>query len=213
MHIFLDYCERASLNNFSFEPLNTISNIGFLLAAILLFYKTKGQNLSAVLLSFIILTISIGSSLWHIYAKEPYLQGDVLPIMSFILLYIYFFLCQIIKMNKILAIVNVIIFFILNLLVENYLPSNLFNGSIMYVLPSIVLLIMLIFMLKTNHPLAKNLLYTIIIWSISIFFRTIDFMVCPYIIFGTHFIWHILNAIVLYRLANLLILNKNLKNI
>ena len=35
---------------------------------------------------------------------------------------------------------------------------------------------------------------------IALTFRTVDLSVCSYIPMGTHFLWHLLNALVLYRL-------------
>ena len=57
--------------------------------------------------------------------------------------------------------------------------------------------------------LNRYLTTTAIIWTFSLTFRTIDMQVCDYTHqLGTHFMWHILNAVVLYRLVELIILNK-----
>jgi hypothetical protein len=45
-----------------------------------------------------------------------------------------------------------------------------------------------------------NLGLAAVIFAISLTFRTVDIAICPQFPLGTHFIWHILNAVVLYVL-------------
>jgi hypothetical protein len=46
----------------------------------------------------------------------------------------------------------------------------------------------------------------VIVWSFSLFFRTVDLEFCQFIPIGTHFLWHVLNSYVLYRLFGALII-------
>ena len=46
------------------------------------------------------------------------------------------------------------------------------------------------------------------IFTISLFFRTIDRVICPSFPAGTHFVWHLLNGAVLYLSIRAVLLNR-----
>jgi hypothetical protein len=52
---------------------------------------------------------------------------------------------------------------------------------------------------------AKTFLAIVLVWTGSLIFRTIDRDICAQFPWGTHFLWHTLNAWVLYRLLRVLI--------
>jgi len=56
-----------------------------------------------------------------------------------------------------------------------------------------------------SKPGAAVLLGMLVIFSVSLLLRTVDPLVCPVLPVGTHFAWHLLNAVVLYRAMRLLI--------
>lgn len=45
------------------------------------------------------------------------------------------------------------------------------------------------------------------VFSLSLVFRTIDNGICPYFTPGTHFLWHLLNSVVLYFLLRGVVVN------
>ena len=47
---------------------------------------------------------------------------------------------------------------------------------------------------------ARSVLATAGIFLVSLTFRTVDVASCARLPLGTHFLWHVLNAVVLYRL-------------
>ncbi|MEM0923406.1 MAG: ceramidase domain-containing protein [Pseudomonadota bacterium] len=48
-----------------------------------------------------------------------------------------------------------------------------------------------------GHPAGTSLIVVAAIFSVSLSFRTIDSVICTHFSIGTHFLWHILNAVVL----------------
>ena len=58
--------------------------------------------------------------------------------------------------------------------------------------------------IKLNPLLIRPSLIIVALFLASIFFRQIDMVVCHWIGFGTHFMWHILNAMVLFLFVKIL---------
>lgn len=206
---FLDsYCERLSaIFGSESEPLNSISNIGFIICALLLltaYYRTTSfswKTFDIFLLSILVGAIGIGSSLWHFYGTAPYLLGDIIPITLFLNLYLFTFLIRIAKVSIKQTFIAWLLFQGVTYVCQTYLPPNLLNGTIMYIPAFFILCIMVLYVTLTFHAATLAMVKASAIWMASLFFRTIDLNVCSFFPIGTHFIWHLLNAIVLYRLV------------
>ena len=83
------YCERLG-PGFWAEPVNAVSNAAFLIAAFILWRKLRGQGLPLAMgLVGILAAIGIGSFLFHSFATRWAALADVLPILIYILVYIY----------------------------------------------------------------------------------------------------------------------------
>jgi len=78
------------------------------------------------------------------------------------------------------------------------IPAGTLNGSLGY-LPALIGLIALgAYLFARQYPAAPLLLSAAAVFLVSLTFRTIDLTVCNCMPTGTHFIWHALNAVVLY---------------
>jgi hypothetical protein len=84
-------------------------------------------------------------------------------------------------------------------------PPRFFNGSIFYSPGWIILISIGVYLFITKHPLRARLLVAGGIFTASLVFRTIDREVCQWVPVGTHFIWHLLNAWLLFVLLSALI--------
>jgi hypothetical protein len=83
------------------------------------------------------------------------------------------------------------------MLVERATPPGFFNGSGPY-LPALAASAIVSLWLKARtHPAAETILAASAVLLVSIFFRTVDLLVCPWLPVGTHFVWHLLNGLVL----------------
>lgn len=86
-------------------------------------------------------------------------------------------------------------------------PSNdIFAGSILYIPTLLFMSFSGLYLIVTKRPHGLAMLSLGGLFFISLTFRTIDTLLCPTFPLGTHFIWHCLNAILLYRLIRLLVL-------
>lgn len=209
---YLDaYCERAGDAAFWAEPLNAITNIVFIFAALMAWRTYTKQSLPVrmsfeiPLLVLCMIAIGIGSAAWHTYATRGAMLGDVIPIALFIHLYFIFFLIRIIRFGIWPSAGCWLAFVGISYLFEVVLPNNLLNGTIMYI-PTYAVMILFIGALRTlGHPAFGDLRTILFIWTASLIFRTIDLEVCPLLHIGTHFLWHVLNGLVLYKLVILLL--------
>src|ERR671914_2983627 len=100
------YCERVGAGLLA-EPLNAVSNISFLLAAWAAWVLAKCTgNLSAgvrVLIA-IAASVGIGSILWHTYPTPLTLILDIVPILIFIIWYIWLYTRNVIGMRPLFAV-------------------------------------------------------------------------------------------------------------
>lgn len=209
---YLDgYCERAGMAGFWAEPLNAVTNLAFILAAVMAiaYYRKTPialkKSLEVPFLIFILIAIGIGSGAWHTLATKSAMLGDVIPIALFIHIYMVTFLIRIMRFRLLPAVAFWLGFLGFSFAVEYFLPNDLLNGTLMYIPTYLVLLLFLGILARRGHEARKPLQTVIAIWTFSLIFRTIDIEICPTFHTGTHFLWHVLNAVVLYRLLVLLL--------
>jgi hypothetical protein len=74
-------------------------------------------------------------------------------------------------------------------------PATVLNGVVPYLFSS-VLFAALAMVFSQKTPGADNgLTWSLVIFGISILFRSIDRTVCMWVPFGTHFLWHVGGAV------------------
>ena len=237
---FLDsYCERAGHAGGFAEPLNLVTNLFFILAAVMAAHalwrpsdtrhpelvsgsiekNTSAQTrrdgcrnkfgmtdvLDLWLLIFFLFAIGIGSGLWHWQPSGATLLMDVLPITLFINLYIISALRRLFDLLWLKVAMWWAISFGLGIVGQVMLPPGLFNGTIMYIPTYLTLLVMTLALWGRDKQAARAFAGALGVWTLSLIFRTVDHEICPSLGFGTHFLWHTLNAWVLWRLLKVLI--------
>ena len=95
------YCERVGMGVFA-EPLNAVSNVSFLLAAWaawVLAKRTGALSAGARALIAMGASVGIGSILWHTYPTMPTLILDSVPILVFIMWYIWLYARNVVGMR------------------------------------------------------------------------------------------------------------------
>ena len=206
------YCERSGDPSFWAEPLNALTNFAFIVSAGILFnqwVKLPDRRLMRVgdllLLIVLIAIIGFGSGLWHTLATPWSLLVDVIPIALFINVYIFVIYRRVVHWSWWKIILLWLLFHILSFIGQSFFSQQTLNGSIFYI-PTFLLLIFTNVLVYFN---VKERFYSLFlstgIFFISLIFRTLDLEFCAGIHVGTHFIWHVFNAIVLYRLTSLVI--------
>lgn len=198
------YCERTDLSLWS-EPLNATTNLAFLVAAALLWHA-QSATASPVgardrALAVLIGTIGIASLLFHILATIWAALADTLSILAFAAYFLFLFLTRAARLDGARALLAACVFAALSYLFPKVLPAGFANGSAGYLPYVIALALMVAYLWRTRHASARAFLGATLVFVVSLGLRTVDPALCQAFPFGTHFLWHLLNAVVLYWLA------------
>lgn len=208
----LDYCERMGDPGLFSEPLNAITNLAFILCAWCAVRLTRDMPVKAFskvgdiwILIGAMFAIGLGSGLWHTYARGWTVIADVIPIYIFINVYIFSLFVRIVGLRRYQAALIWLAFQFVSFGIETYASPTLLNGSIMYI-PSYSMLVLATLWLAIQHkPAWRDIGTVTAIFTLSISFRSVDLAVCDSFPYGTHFLWHLLNSIVLYRLVKIVL--------
>jgi hypothetical protein len=192
------YCERADLS-FWGEPVNALTNAAFLIAAaagFVLWRRAGGRDLPVLTLIVVVAAVGLGSFTFHTVATRGAALADVVPIAIFIYGYLALALHRFLHLSALTVVAVVIGFAAGAQALAVAFPARL-NGSVAY-LPA--LLAMIGVALAARGAARSSLALAAIVFAASLALRTIDRAVCAEFPLGTHFLWHLLNAVVLYVL-------------
>jgi hypothetical protein len=182
------YCERVGPGLLA-EPLNAVSNVSFLLAAWAAWVLAERTGtLSAGVRALITLaaSVGVGSILWHTYPTSLTLILDIVPILFFIIWFIWLYTRHIIGMRSIFAVASAAAFLIATFLVIPY--SGVLHGALVYTPGLMVVLVLGVFHATERTVARYTLLAAAGVYLAALFFRTIDNEVCPVLPIGTHFL-------------------------
>lgn len=204
---YLDhYCERIA-PGFWGEPFNLLSNLAFLIAGVLVwryFFRQRSKRSGPIwdigLLIILLFAIGIGSGLWHLFANSWSLNTDTIPILLFINIYLLACLFRLFSLSMIAGLSIFIIYHVVNISMQSSLPADFLNGSIFYLPTWLFLVGITFFVWQQKINSYRYYIQALIIFTISLTFRTVDQSICDIMPIGTHFIWHLLNATTLYFL-------------
>jgi hypothetical protein len=226
------YCERGQDASFWAEPLNAITNGAFLIAATSALVLLQQQpdhrrQLSKYFLVLLVFIIGIGSFLFHTFATRWAMLADVAPIGIFMLGYFGFALHRLLGLNLVLSILGLAGFVGLLYLAGEVkcwngqigfnidMPSGArgacLNGSVGYFPALMAMLGIGGLMMAMRRRGGALVLAAGLVFTVSITFRSIDMELCRWLTIagspiGTHFLWHLLNAVTLYLLLRAAIL-------
>jgi hypothetical protein len=205
------YCERASAA-FDAEPINALTNAAFLVAgwAAWRLYRQHRDGAAArgiAALIVIMVIVGLGSFLFHTVATRWAEWGDVVPILAFMLVYLWLALSIFFAWPAWLELPSVLLYFAITFYIEAAVPAAVLWGGALYV-PTLVLMIAICAALYAmRDAAAKPIALATGAFLLSLLFRSLDHRVCAAFPIGTHFVWHLLNATVLYLLTRALILS------
>ena len=195
---FDGYCERTDFTYWS-EPVNAVTNVAFLIAALWMWRRVSGLGLPlAEALCVILFAIGVGSYLFHTHATAWAAMADVVPIVLFILTYVYAANRHYWDLSPGKA----------GLATAAFLPYAAVTAPAFGALPFFevsaaywpvpLLIAAYAGALWRRHPAtARGLAIGALILAVSLVFRSVDEMVCAAVPVGTHFLWHILNGLML----------------
>jgi hypothetical protein len=194
------YCERLG-PSFWAEPVNAISNLAFIVSAVAAFahWRRQGSGDAAVLaLIAVTFIIGLGSFTFHVLATRGAMLLDVVPIGIFIYGYFLLVLRRMLALPWPLSIGLLAAFAALSTGIAEMVPRAVLNGSTGY-FPALGALLVIGSLLRET-PQGRALLFAAGVFTLSVILRIVDPDICPAFPVGTHFLWHILNAVVLYTL-------------
>jgi hypothetical protein len=196
------YCERMG-PEFWAEPVNAVTNAAFLIAAAWVFVVLRREGrleAGTGLLLGLLTAIGIGSFLFHTVATRWAALADVLPIMLFILAYLALTMRRGFALNWWWAGGITLAFLPASFAVSSavgQLAGGALGGSSGYVPALLALLIAGGWLVARGVREGQWLLAAAAVFVASITLRTLDQPLCTATPFGTHFMWHVLNAVVL----------------
>jgi hypothetical protein len=206
VEVFDEYCERVGSSLLA-EPINAISNVAFIVAAWAAWRLAKRNGtLSTGVKALIGLagSTAIGSMLWHTFANTWSLYLDVIPIVLFMVGFLWLYVRDVMGKSAGFAVLFGAAFFASALLVRPI--GDEIHGAPSY-LPGLLLVLVLgLYHVIQRKPDRFTLLAAAGTYFTALFFRTIDNELCHYMTIGTHWIWHILIALVTYLVMRSLIL-------
>ncbi len=188
------YCERLG-PEFWAEPVNALTNLGFLLVAAVMWRRVRGLGRW---LCGVLVAIGLGSFLFHTVAQPWAGLLDVLPILVFILLYIFAANRDFWGMTTGRAIAATMLFFpFAALTVPVFAQLPYVAGSAGY-MPVPLLIAIYAVLLRHRAPrTARGLAIGVALLGLSLTARILDMPLCGEVPAGTHFLWHLLNAAML----------------
>lgn len=184
------YCERVGPGLWG-EPLNDLSNLAFLVAAVLVWRLAAG-NRTGRLLAVLIGLVFVASSVFHLLATRWAGAADSLAILVFVLVHAVVFVRT--YWSRRWAWVAAPGFLALTVV------TALLGGGL-YLAPLIGL-----FAFAAVLAYQRDTTWTLFavagaVFALSLSLRTLDRDVCDYVPVGTHFLWHLLNGLVLYLVS------------
>lgn len=202
------YCERTD-PSFWAEPVNALTNLAFLIAALIAFVQWRragNRDWPVALLIGMVAVIGAGSFIFHTVATQGAQLFDTVPIAVFIYGYLFFALRRFLGLRAMAAGASLIVFAAFSSAEALLVPQRAFNGSHAY-LPALGATLLIGFLAR-HRPAGPLILAAGGTLVVSLFFRTIDDAVCPAFPLGTHFLWHLLNAGVLYLLLRAALIDR-----
>jgi hypothetical protein len=207
------YCERLS-DAFWAEPWNALTNGAFPLAAVAAFQlwrRSGGSDRPALALTLLVFAIGIGSFLYHTMPQGWTLAADVVPIQLFAFSYFGLALMRFFGLSRRAAVLGTLAFFAFALLLSSgiglLLPQPA-RGSAGYAAFLLGLIGVAGALLRRpgGRDTARLVGLAGLVFALSLAFRTLDGALCGGWSMGTHWLWHLLNASVLYLLLRAVIL-------
>ncbi|NBO20881.1 MAG: hypothetical protein EBU97_02790 [Rhodobacteraceae bacterium] len=217
------YCERTSAA-FWAEPLNALSNLSFVLAAAYGAWTARRRGVrdwELWLLIGMAAVIGLGSFLFHTLAVVWSGFADTIPIWSFVAVFVLVAIHRIggvapgkIAVGLVVAIAAITVAVLASgegsagAPAPNIGPNigpDPFNGSLQYAPAVVALVAFSVIARLRRHPQAGRILAATGVFFVSLCFRTLDRDICAAFPLGTHFLWHILNGVMIAILLQMIL--------
>ena len=207
------YCERLT-PDFWAEPVNAMTNAAFVLAAIWGAVTARRLGVThpvAWVLIVLAGVIGVGSFLFHTYATTWAALADTAPIWTFVAIFVLAAMRYIGGMPPArvarvsgFVILGAVLTVTLLAMTESTSPNaapnaapDPLNGSGQYAPALLALVVFAVLTRWRGHPSANWIAAATGVFLLSLTFRTVDRDICAAIPLGTHFLWHLLNGLMI----------------
>lgn len=190
------YCERLGPQYWA-EPINAVSNAAFVLAALWMWRRSAGVPLARAL-CLVLGCIGVGSYLFHTHAQVWAAILDVTPILAFILLYVFAMHRDVWGMRGWVSALGALLFVpYAALTVPLWQGLPVLGVSAGYIPVPVLIAIYAALFWRGYPALARGLLIGAGILMVSLTARSLDETLCGALPMGSHFLWHLLNGVML----------------
>ena len=145
--------------------------------------------------------VGLGSFLFHTVATRWAEWADVLPIMLFMLLYLWLVLTRFFGWPPGLKLAVLGAYFAVTAYLEAAVSATVLWGGALYVPTLLLMLVIGMVLYRRRLRGAGAFLAAMAVFLASFSARTLDARLCSAFPVGTHFIWHLLNATLLFILV------------
>ncbi|SFC48130.1 ceramidase domain-containing protein [Tropicimonas isoalkanivorans] len=192
------YCERTDFTYWS-EPVNALTNFAFLLAAWVMWRRVGEDRLPlARAMVAVLAAIGVGSYLFHTHAAIWASLADTVPIGLFILLYLFAANRHFLGLPLGWALVATAAFVpFAAVTIPLFLRHPFTAISAAYWPVPLLIAIYALALRRRASATSRGLAVGAGVLVVSLAFRSADMVVCGQIPLGTHFLWHLLNALML----------------
>lgn len=209
------YCERTD-PSFWAEPLNAWSNLAFVLASAWAgfeAYRRKITDPAVWVLICLAALIGPGSFLFHTFGQVWSSFADTIPIWTFVAAFVGVAMHRIggVRPGRIgvIALGTVAMIVVMTLAADDGSTGahshDPLNGSGQYAPALLALLVFALLTQWRKHPGRQWIMAALVTFTLSLGFRTVDMMACASLPIGTHFVWHLLNGLMIGLLLQMLV--------
>lgn len=191
------YCERVDFSLWS-EPVNALTNLAFIALAVVMWHRAEGVP-AARMLAAMLFAIGCLSGLFHVLATSWAAALDVLSIQIFSLSYIYLANRDYLGFGPVIAGAATLVYFPYSYAISGLARSLVpgLGGTVDYVPLPLLIAAYGLYLLGPAPATGRGLLIGAGVLVVSMAARTVDLPFCDSWPLGTHFLWHVLNAVML----------------
>ena len=198
-----NYCERLTPEMWA-EPVNALSNVAILIVGLIgrIWTHRLPDGISRgwpYALASLVMAVAVGSFLFHTFAQFWSMLADQIPILVFSVVFFGFTLKKVFKLSTLVTVIILVFYVVFGVWLRG-LGDEVLNGSLTYANALLGLVASGVVLWQTSHPLAGYYLSASGVFITALVLRTVDAAVCDQMAIGTHFLWHLLIAVLLWLL-------------